>query len=290
MWRHYLKAGWASLARSKAYSLINLIGLSLGLAASLIILGYVRYELSYDIGCRGGPCLRAAAMGAAVGRSQRDSRRRSDDLLRLGERLRQFPQLDRIVYVGNAQPVILQNGEASTSEDFVFVNGPCSTYSSSTSAGRPCQRARQPGSLVLTESEAIRRFRHPRHRGPDAHPRDRRRADRLSRHRRRPGRSTQQPSRALDRRAARFRPLYGADSPFLNQWMPKNGWVYARLRPGADVDEIARQMPAWERRNIPDQLLGGERQNPGTDMRLAAGQYSRRPSRTGGRRRHAPGQ
>ena len=52
--------------------------------------------------------------------------------------------------------------------------------------------------------------------------------------------------------------------------MPKNGWVYARLRPGADVAEIARQMPAWERRNIPDQMLGGERTNPGddTDWRL----------------------
>jgi putative ABC transport system permease protein len=70
---------------------------------------------------------------------------------------------------------------------------------------------------------------------------------------------------------ADFAQLYGADSPFLTQWMPKNGWVYARLRPGADVDEIERQMPAWERRNIPDQVLGGERMNPGTnaDWRLA---------------------
>ena len=48
--------------------------------------------------------------------------------------------------------------------------------------------------------------------------------------------------------------------------MPKNGWVYARLRPGADVAEIARQMPAWERRNIPDEIVGGERENPGANV------------------------
>jgi putative ABC transport system permease protein len=64
--------------------------------------------------------------------------------------------------------------------------------------------------------------------------------------------------------------LMGGPNSFLTEWMPKNGWVYARLRPGADVDEITRQMPAWEKRNIADEIVGGERWNPGTnaDWRL----------------------
>ena len=69
---------------------------------------------------------------------------------------------------------------------------------------------------------------------------------------------------------ADFFALFGGPDPFLTQWMPKNGWVYARLRPGADVAEVMRQMPAWERRNIPDEMIGGTRSNPGddTDWRL----------------------
>ena len=41
-----------------------------------------------------------------------------------GQRLRQFPQIEQVVYVGQQQPVILQNGEGTVSEDFVFVDGP----------------------------------------------------------------------------------------------------------------------------------------------------------------------
>ena len=38
--RHYLRAAWTSLMRSRAYSLINLAGLALGLAASLILAAF----------------------------------------------------------------------------------------------------------------------------------------------------------------------------------------------------------------------------------------------------------
>ena len=87
-----------------------------------------------------------------------------------------------------------------------------------------------------------------------------------------------------------FEALYGGPVPFLTQWMPKNGWVYARLRPGADVAEIARQMPAWERRNIPDQIVGGERTESRQQCRLAARERARRASGRGAGQRHACGQ
>ena len=45
---NYLKVGWRKLFRNKIFSLINILGLSLGLAACWIILLFVNDELSYD--------------------------------------------------------------------------------------------------------------------------------------------------------------------------------------------------------------------------------------------------
>ena len=48
MIRNYLKIAWRNLVRHKAYSAINIAGLAVGIAASLLIFVVVRYELSYD--------------------------------------------------------------------------------------------------------------------------------------------------------------------------------------------------------------------------------------------------
>lgn len=48
MWRNYLKTAVRALLRYKIYSFINIIGLSLGLAFAMLIILYVRDEVSYD--------------------------------------------------------------------------------------------------------------------------------------------------------------------------------------------------------------------------------------------------
>ncbi|MDZ7646862.1 MAG: ABC transporter permease [Cytophagales bacterium] len=48
MIRNYLKTAVRIMLRQKGYSLINIAGLSLGVAASLLIILYVVDELSYD--------------------------------------------------------------------------------------------------------------------------------------------------------------------------------------------------------------------------------------------------
>jgi len=48
MLKNYLKIALRILRRYKAYSLINIAGLAIGLACCLLILAYVRHELSYD--------------------------------------------------------------------------------------------------------------------------------------------------------------------------------------------------------------------------------------------------
>jgi putative ABC transport system permease protein len=48
MLKNYFKIAWRNITRHKSYSLINIVGLAIGIAACLLILQYVSFELSYE--------------------------------------------------------------------------------------------------------------------------------------------------------------------------------------------------------------------------------------------------
>ena len=48
MLRNYIKVAWRNLLKNKTYSLINVIGLAIGLACFILISLYISDELSYD--------------------------------------------------------------------------------------------------------------------------------------------------------------------------------------------------------------------------------------------------
>src|ERR1700712_1723671 len=48
MIKNYLRVVFRNLAKNKAFSFINIVGLAVGMAACLLILQYVSFELSYD--------------------------------------------------------------------------------------------------------------------------------------------------------------------------------------------------------------------------------------------------
>jgi putative ABC transport system permease protein len=48
MYRNYLKVALRNIFRQGAYSMINIIGLTIGIASFLLIVLYVQYELSFD--------------------------------------------------------------------------------------------------------------------------------------------------------------------------------------------------------------------------------------------------
>src|SRR5580765_6847732 len=48
MLKNYLTSAFRNFLRHKSFTLLNVIGLSLGMAASLLILQYVKYERSFD--------------------------------------------------------------------------------------------------------------------------------------------------------------------------------------------------------------------------------------------------
>src|ERR1022692_71573 len=48
MLKNYFKTAWRNLRKNKVFSFINIAGLAIGMAACLLILQYVNFELSYD--------------------------------------------------------------------------------------------------------------------------------------------------------------------------------------------------------------------------------------------------
>src|SRR5688572_29092864 len=48
MLKNYLKTAFRSLAINKSFSIINITGLAIGIAASVLILAVVMHEFSYD--------------------------------------------------------------------------------------------------------------------------------------------------------------------------------------------------------------------------------------------------
>jgi putative ABC transport system permease protein len=262
MWRNCWQTGLKSLAKSPMGTAINITGLALGLAAFVLILLFVRYETSYDAGLPGADRafqFQQWNIGGNGGPGTQMTSFRSGTALR-----KDFPQIDRVVYVGKSQPAIIQDGEASVVQNFVYVDGPLfDILQLPFLAGDRRTALSKPGQLVLTESEATRRFGSPARAlgqtltlvagdkstdykvaGVVADPRH---------------------SHLTLSIVARYDPnsYFAGGTQFLTNWLMKNGWVYARLRPGARVDDIMRQMPAWKRRNIPDEIAGGQRDNPG---------------------------
>jgi hypothetical protein len=48
MFKNYCKTAFRNLVRNKKFSLINIAGLAIGIASSILIFPVVNYELSYD--------------------------------------------------------------------------------------------------------------------------------------------------------------------------------------------------------------------------------------------------
>src|SRR5687767_14994038 len=48
MFRNYLLIAWRNLKKNRVFSFINILGLSVGMAACLLILQYVSFQLSFD--------------------------------------------------------------------------------------------------------------------------------------------------------------------------------------------------------------------------------------------------
>ena len=131
MLRNYFKIAWRNIMRHKGYAAINILGLAIGIAACLLILQYVSFELSYekfqvnkdriyrvqqDRYDKGKLSTQWAAGAYAVGNSFKDAIPEVEDYVKLLSR-------GELVTEVNNQPLKIENGFFAVFSEIAIVKG-----------------------------------------------------------------------------------------------------------------------------------------------------------------------
>jgi putative ABC transport system permease protein len=263
MWRNYLTVGLRALAKNKTYAFINVFGLAIGMAACLMILLFVRYELSYD---RWIPEAENIYQYQTWFKNDETGEINKGQMAAYasGEAFRKdFPQVEAKVYGLETDPVLVKDGQATLLEDFLYVDTNFLKVFPLPMAHGGHEALDQPNTAILTRGEAIKRFGTDNVLG--------RTMSLISRGVTRDFRITgvieDLPKNTHLNVTAIGRldfPAFFADTPnFLTCWGCHSGWVWVRLKAGADPAAIQGQLQAWEKRNVPDENAGEARFNAG---------------------------
>jgi putative ABC transport system permease protein len=263
MWRNYLTVGIRALGKNRTYAFINIFGLAIGMAACLMILLFVRYEMSYD------KWLPDSERVYQVQQWFRDPGTGEEAKLQMAPfatkpaLLKDFPQIEKAVYALRSVPVFLKDGQASSTEDYLYVDDNLLDVIDLRLVRGSRSALDRVNSALLSRKEAVGRFG-----TDDVVGRTMTVISKGQRFDYQIGGVFQDiPRNSHLRINALVRidfPSYMAkEAQFLTCWGCQGGYVYAKLRPGADVGAIRAAMPAWEKRNITDENSGEARFNAG---------------------------
>lgn len=265
MLRNYLMVGLRALSKSRAYALINIIGLAIGMAACLLILLFVRYERSFDGWLPDAERVFQTQTYYTSRETGETNKLQMAAYVTKGALLKDFPQIETSVYAQSTNPVVLKDGVASATEDFIFVDAAFFDVFKLPFVSGDARALSLPGTIVLSQSEAVKRF-------GTANPIGQTLTLVSS------GKSTDFRVTAVIRDLPKnshlklnmiarvdFASLYSDNQGLLTGWGWQSGWLYLKLRPGADAAAMVKQFPAWEKRNIPTETNGDLRYNMGDE-------------------------
>ncbi|MBO0934651.1 ABC transporter permease [Fibrella aquatilis] len=162
MLSNYVKIAWRNLVRQKLYSLINLSGLGLGLAASVLILLWVQNELSFDSYHHKADTTYRVTNTLKV--SEEPWVWSSSPLILGDLAQRQIPGVERIARFKKPwQPVSFRVNEAVFYEEnsAIIDSTWFACFDYEFLAGNAAHALDEPGSLVLTETKARTWFGDP---------------------------------------------------------------------------------------------------------------------------------
>jgi putative ABC transport system permease protein len=258
MWRNYLTVGVRALTRHKTYAFINIFGLALGLAACLLLLLYVRHETSYDswlpdadrvfqVQTRGfdpesGDRLDSQAVARPVAAAL----------------AKDFPQIEAISKAETGLPTILRNGDAIAAE-MVMVDEPFFEI-----LPVPFLRGNRESAMDGADGVAMSRTQASKLFGSidiigetltivdEGGKRDLKVTGVFE--------DLPKNSHLGFSLVGRFKETWECG------WSCTNGNTYVKLKPGVDVAEINREMPAWEKRNVTPEMMGGTPVNEGDKL------------------------
>jgi putative ABC transport system permease protein len=290
MWRNYLTVGIRALLKSRVYAVINIVGLAIGLAACLLILTYVRYEFSYDNWLpEAENTYELATEYLPSPQGQQPGLSLTTAYIAGGALKKDFPQVERVVWASSQNVTFLQDGTPTAAKKSLITDGPLfDIVRAPFVRGSTATALDDPHSIVLSESEAEARFggSDPLGKTITVTSGDMTADYRVT------GVFKDLPKNShFDMTAVvRIDPTeYFRKTPgVVNFWSWSNGEIYVRLKPGTDPKTIEAQFPAWEKRNIPDDVGSNPVTNQGQfenfhlinvrDLHLSKGQGQGRPN------------
>ncbi|MET0247284.1 MAG: ABC transporter permease [Sphingomonas sp.] len=266
MWRNYLTVGVRALLKHRTYALINILGLAIGMAACLMILLFVRYEFSYDKWLNGGENVYQIQSWYKNLGTGGDPELQMVPYAAGPAMKKDFPEVEAWVYGMTANPVVLKDGVPSRSERFMIVNDDLLQVIDLPLVRGDRRALGQPNAVILSQAEAVRRFGTEDVVG--------RTLTVVARGDKRDLRITgvfrdlpKYSHLALNTVARLDLPSYlGEDQSLMSCWGCQSGYIWMKLKPGADIAAMQSRMAAWEKRNIPDQTSGTMKYNPGDDQ------------------------
>jgi putative ABC transport system permease protein len=158
MLRNYLLTAWRNLLHNRVYSLINIAGLSLGLTSVMLIVLYVKDEVSYDRFHRNVENIYRVATGSD---NPMFAGRRSMGITGFlqGPRFTaKVPGIETFVRVGKGQADV-QTKDGVETINFIYADSNFfSVFSFPLSSGDPKTALATPDGVVLSEDAAKRQF------------------------------------------------------------------------------------------------------------------------------------
>jgi putative ABC transport system permease protein len=265
MWRNYWTVAVRALAKNRTYSIINIVGLAIGMAACVLILLYIRYEKSYDKWIPDVENTYELQSWYPHPKDQPPGFVQMSTYSAQAALEKDFPQIEATAYLQDNNPVFLKDGQAYSTKNWMFTNADfLKVVKLPLIAGTTLPA---PQTAALTRSEAIKRFGTDEVVG--------RTLTIISRGTRRDFKITgllrdvpKNSSLKIDAiLRLDFNAFYSDQPEFLTKcWGCQSGYVFVKVKPGTDISQIEAQMPAWEKRNIPDEPNGDLMYNAGDDQ------------------------
>jgi putative ABC transport system permease protein len=159
MIKNLLLVALRNFKRDKWYSLINILGLMIGITFSLLLIFYIKDELSYDRYNKNAD--RIYRMAAFVKEQAKDEMKWANVPFPLGPALKKdYPEVEEAVRFVDGGKTMFKYGDIHFYEDKVFFvdSNLFKVFSYSFIEGDPRTALTEPNSMVLTESVAEKYF------------------------------------------------------------------------------------------------------------------------------------
>jgi len=159
MFRNYLKITWRNLLKNKVFSIINIVGLSIGLACFLLIALYVIDELSYDRFYQNADRIYRINTDFSFGGTDMKMAQSSDPM---GAILKKdYPQVEQFVriYNNDGRKFIKKGNEFITENQIAHADSTLfDVFSIPVLEGNPKTALNDPNTVVISESAAKKYF------------------------------------------------------------------------------------------------------------------------------------